>query len=83
MTKALMIATTAQITQKRKAPLIFGTLVRTYQGMAISSARRKANQAQAQADLVILSTSPGGYLTAILSQRDISVTFLVQRDNPP
>jgi hypothetical protein len=52
MIKALMIAATTQIVQKRKAPLTFSTWVRTNQGIAISSASRKPNQVQAQTDLV-------------------------------
>jgi hypothetical protein len=52
MKKALIIATTTQIVQKRKAPLNLSTWVRTNQGIAIFSAIRKANQAQAQANLL-------------------------------
>jgi hypothetical protein len=59
MIKALIIAAAAQIVQKRKAPLSLSTRVRTNQGIAISSASRKPNQVQPQADLVILINTPG------------------------
>jgi hypothetical protein len=56
MKKALAIAAKTHIVQNKKAALIFSTLVSTYQGIAISSASKKANQTQAQAVLVISGT---------------------------
>jgi len=55
--KAVMIAAATQTVQNKKAPLIFSTWVRTNQGIAISSASRKANQVQAQTNLLITPDS--------------------------
>jgi len=54
MAKALIIAAATHTVQKRKAPLIFSTWVRTNQGIAISSASRKPNQTHAHPVLVTL-----------------------------
>jgi hypothetical protein len=68
MIKALMIAAAAHTVQNKKAPLIpngsprhLSIRGRTNQGIAISSASRKANHVQAQADLVTLNTPPNRY----------------------